>query len=179
MHIVAGTFSTREEAHSVLPDLEKLGIVRPEIKIIQGNDEKGFEREHRLTRTAALRGALAGVVFGLLAGAVLLAISRYQLLAWRPMALYLGGVIIATAFGAVIATFWNMGYSHDEALLFEEARKTGAVIAAIEVVDPLEHRVADALRNHGASNVRLGKWRARGWRHSWPTSTAPTHEFRG
>lgn len=180
MHVVAGTFPTRAAAQSALSDLGKYGITRSETIIIEASDQKGYDREHLLNRAAILRGALVGVIFGLVVGAVLLAISGvHPVLTWRPLALYAGGVAIATAAAAAISVFWNMGASHDEALLFEEVRRTGSVIAAIEVVDPIEDAVTRALRNHGAANVRCGKWRARNWRHSWPSYTSPTHHFHG
>jgi hypothetical protein len=102
----------------------------------------------------------------------------HPVLASRPLTLYLVEIIVAGNAGAVTSVFWNMSASHDETLLFEEARNTGAVIAAAEVVDPIEEQVANELRAHGAGNISCDKWRARGWRHSWLTYTLfPTHHF--
>jgi hypothetical protein len=96
-----------------------------------------------------------------------------------PLAWYIG-LIIAVGVGAgAIGGLWNIGSSHDEAQLFEEARKDGLVIAAIEVANPNDDRVAQALAVRGARNVRRGKWQPRGWKHSFPSNTAPRHHFEG
>jgi hypothetical protein len=39
------------------------------------------------------------------------------------MALYLSGIAMFTVGGAGISALWNMGVSHDEALLYERRRK--------------------------------------------------------
>jgi hypothetical protein len=169
MHIVAGTFRSREEASSALRDLEKQGIAPVRMNVIQDDDTKGFEREHRPTRTALRWGAFAGAVFGIAVFGVLLWISGLNPATLRFIALYLSGIALCTAGGAAIFAFWNMGVSHDEALLYEEAKQTHAVIAAVEVDDPMQERVKNALKTYGARDVRCGDWQPSGWKHTHPT----------
>ena len=173
MHIVAGTFPSREEASAVVTDLEHMGIAPVNISVIEGDDRKGFAREHRPTSAAALRGAIAGAVIGTFIFGVLLLISRADFFALRYLALFLGGIAMCAAGGAAILACWNFGVSHDEAQLFEEALESRAVIAAVEVSDTLEDQVIHALEDHGARNVRSCLWHPRGWKHAYPTYDLP------
>jgi hypothetical protein len=172
MHIVAGTFTSQEEALSALHDLEKQGVAPVRMNVIQSGDRKGFEREHRSMGKAAFWGAVTGAVFGVTICGILLWIAGVNILALRYIALYLGGIAISTVGGAGVFALWNMGDSHDEALLYEEARETRAVIAAVEVDDPMEDRVMLALEKHGAHDIRSGMWRPQGWEHSHPGDAA-------
>jgi ABC-type transport system involved in cytochrome bd biosynthesis fused ATPase/permease subunit len=159
MPIIAANFTTQQEARSALSDLEKHGIAPVRMNLIQPNDNKGFEREHRPTRAAALRGAVVGVIFG---------VAVFGLLLWIA-GVYLSGIAISAALWAAVLAFWNMGVSHDEALLYEEARDKQSVIAAIEVVDPAEELVIHTLESHGARDIRSGTWQPRGWSHTHPS----------
>jgi uncharacterized membrane protein len=172
MHIVAGTFASRAEALKALTDLEKTGIGRANMNVIEPDDRKGFEREHRPTRTAALRGALVGAILGIAVFGALLAIARADFFALGFLALYVCGIAMCSAGGALIFAMWNLGVSHDEALLFEEVREKGGVIAAIEVSDSTEDQVIHELEDHGARQVRAGLWRPKGWKHAYPTYNA-------
>ena len=173
MHIVAGTFKSTQEAQSAFVDLNKQGIAPIRMKLIQGDDKKGFERQHRPTRTASLRGACAGAIFGVAIFGMLLFIAGVNLLELRYMALYLSGIALCTGGGAVILAFLNMGASHDEALLYEEAKEEKVVIAAVEVDDPMEKDVMQELEKHGARNVRSGNWQPAGWHHVNPVYETP------
>jgi len=172
MHIVAGTFASRAEAVTALIDLEKTGISPDNMNVIEGDDRKGFDREHLATPTAAQRGALAGAVVGVVIFGALLLIARADFFTLRYMALYVFGIAMCIAGGALISTLWNLGTSHDEALLFEEVRENGGVIAAIEVSDSLEETVIHGLEDHGASQVRSGIWQPEGWKHAYPAYNA-------
>lgn len=168
MPIVAGTFTSQKEAHSALHDLETQGIAPVRMNLIEADDKKGFEREHRPTRTALRRGALVGLIFGLAVFGTLLKIAGVNLTELRFIALYLSGIALCTAGWAGIFACWNLGVSHDEALLYEEAKQTHAIIAAVEVDELAEARVSLELKNHGALNVRSGNWQPQGWTHTRP-----------
>ena len=173
MHIIAGTFTSKGEARAVLSDLEQLGIAPVNTRVIEGYDPKGFAREHRPTRAAALRGSFVGALAGVFIFGALLLIARANFLALRYLALYLCGIAICTAAGAAILACWNLGVSHDEALLFEEAMDKGTVIAAVEVSDLMEEKVIHAMEDHGGRDVRSGLWQPRGWKHAYPAYDLP------
>ena len=158
MHIVAGTFSSRSEALTALGDLERTGIAKANMNVIEPGDNRGFEREHRPLSQSALRGALTGAILGAVIFGTLLAIARADFFALRYIALYLGGIALFTAGGSLIGALWNLGQLHDEAALFEEVRENGGVIAAIEVSELDEDQVIHELKDHGARQVQSGLW---------------------
>jgi len=169
MQIVAGTFSTPEEARNALHDLEKQGIAPVNMNLIQADDTKGFEREHRSNRAAAFRGAWVGSLFGFVVFGGLLGITGTPIASLRFFALYLGGIALCKVGGALIFALWNMGNSHDEALLYEEARNQHTVIAAVEVAEPFEEQVLLEMVVHGARDVRAGNFPPEGWKHAHPS----------
>lgn len=169
MNIVAGTFTSQEKARVALHHLETHGVSPVRMNIIQPNDKKGFDREHRPTRAALKTGAVVGAVFGVAIFGILLSVAGANPLVLRYMALYLSGIAMLTVGGAGISALWNMGVSHDEALLYEEAKQTNAVIAAVEVDDPMEELVVHTFEEYGARAVRKGNWQPKGWKFTHPT----------
>jgi hypothetical protein len=168
MNIVAGTFTSQQEARSALHHLEVLGVAPVRMNLIQGNDRKGFAREHKQNGEAMKRGAAVGAVCGVAVFGILLLVAGANPLVLRYMAIFLSGIAIFTAGGAAIATFWNMGVSHDEALLYEEARDTNSLIAAVEADEDIEALVVQTFEEHGARAVRTGNWPPQGWKFSHP-----------
>ena len=169
MHVVAGTFPTHAEAETALLDLQHKGIAPVSMNLIEANDSKGFEREHRSTAKAALRGSIYGAVLGAAVFGALLSLAGVSLLELRYLAMFLGGIALTTACCALITAFWNIGTSHDEALLYEEAQEKHEVIAAVEVAESMEEKVIHILEENGAGNVRAGNWHPAGWAHEAPT----------
>jgi hypothetical protein len=169
MHIVAGTFPTHADAETALLDLQHQGVAPVSMNLIEPNDSKGFEREHRSTPQAALHGAIFGLVLGVAIFSALLFLASASIFELRYLALYLSGIAISIACCSLVAAFWNIGTSHDEALLYEEARDKHQVIAAIEVTESMEAKVVHALEDHGAGNVRVGNWHPANWAHEAPT----------
>ncbi|GEM_PF-6574648 len=163
MHIVAGRFQSRTDADEAFRDLNMQGIAPASMHVIEPDDRAGFARQHKPTRVALRQGALGGFVAGVVVFGTLLWITGVQL-----FVLYAIGVALYTVGGAAVLAFWNMGVSHDEALLYEEALATGAVIAAIEVDEPMEEKVMHALEEHGARDVQAGWWPPQGWTHAHP-----------
>ncbi len=89
MHTVAGCFTSQEEALGAIHDLEKQGVSPVTIKVIESDDSKGFEREHRSTVSAATRGAAVGLIFGLAVFGILFGIAGASLFDLRHLALFL------------------------------------------------------------------------------------------
>ncbi len=173
MITVAGTFTSTPEARSTLRDLEMKGVSPARMNLIQGNDKKGFEREHKPNGTAMKQGAAAGAISGVIVFGILFGLAGANPLVLLYTALYLGGIAMATAAGAGISAYWNMGASHDEALLYEEAKATNTVIAAVEVDDAMEPVAVHMFEEHGARVVRAGTWHPKGWKFSYPSCETP------
>ncbi|HVW87353.1 MAG TPA: hypothetical protein VHB50_21850 [Bryobacteraceae bacterium] len=176
MRIVAGVFASRVAAESLIPDLRKIGITSEQSRVIADSGEptrRRLRRQFRLTKTAARWGALTGATLGVIVGVLLLVlagINRFQ--DWRALVVLAGGILICTAGGAVIGALFNMGFSHEEALLYDEALRSGAVIAAVEVPEEIEDEVVMMFQGHNARNVKKGVWRAAGWTHPWPMDSS-------
>jgi hypothetical protein len=167
MHIVAGTFASQEEARIAVHDIEEEGIAPVHIKVIQSDDRKGFERAHAATRTALKLGTFAGALFGVLAFGIPMWLAGANFGDVRYMALFLGGIATCTILSASLFAAWNMGVPHVEALLYEEAKEKGTVIAAIEVEDPMEDRIMHSLELHGGHDIS-SRWEPREFKLSQP-----------
>ena len=178
MTIVAGVFSSRAQAESLLPELRKIGISDDELDVIAGSSEgteKGLKKQSQTTGAAALRGILPGALFAAAVGAFLLLLAGLNPLEHTLALVIYGSAILAGAGGgALMATMFNMGRSHDGALLYDEALKTGEVIAAVEVAGPISDTVVNVFQEHKARNIKAGNWRAPGWNHPWPDDSSIT-----
>ena len=178
MTIVAGVFSSRAQAESLLPELRKIGISEDELDVIAGSSErteKGLKKQSRTTGAAALRGVIPGALFAAGVGAFLLLVAGLNPLQHTmALVIYISAVLFGAGAGALMAAMFNMGRSHDEALLYDEALKTGEVIAAVEVAGPISERVVNVFQEHQARNIKAGNWRAPGWNHPWPDDSTIT-----
>ena len=72
------------------------------------------------------------------------------IVALGPMLTVLGAMGVGAAAGGLIGALHNMGISHEEAPLYEEAVRRGAVMVAALVDDRLEEEAVAALKRHGA-----------------------------
>ena len=91
----------------------------------------------------------------------------------------LTGLGVGAAAGGLLGAFQNMGISHDEAHLYEEAVRRGRIFVAAQVNDPMEAEVARVMEEHGARDIHheASEWRATGWTHPYPSdSSIRAHE---
>ncbi|MDE3196047.1 MAG: hypothetical protein KGN84_06880 [Acidobacteriota bacterium] len=178
MTIVAGVFSSRAQAESLLPDLRKIGIADEELDVIAGTSDrtqKGLKKQSRSTGAAAAHGIVPGALFATAVGAILLLIAGVNPIEHTvALVVFSGGIIVGGGLGALMAAMFNMGRSHDEALLYDEALKSGEVIAAVEVAGPITERVVHVFEEHKGRNVKSGNWRAPGWDHPFPDDSSIT-----
>jgi uncharacterized membrane protein len=163
------------EAQRAAEDLGRIGIPNDSINIVAGNDasrrseyQADAKHQEEGTGAAAASGASFGGGVGILAGLAALAIPGVgPIIAGGAMATVLTGLGIGAASGALVGAFRNMGVSHDEAHLYEEAVRRGNVFMAVTANDPMEDEVSTILRDHGARDVNeeSEKWRKDGWTH--------------
>lgn len=141
--------------------------------MIAGNEasmhDKYLERSRKASASTALVAAsdasLGGGV-GIVAMLVAFAIPGVgPIVALGPLLTVLGAMGIGAAAGGLIGALHNMGISHEEAPLYEEAVRRGAIMLAARIDDQLEEDAVAALKRHGAREVRdeADTWGHSGW----------------
>jgi hypothetical protein len=159
---VAGVFSSLTEAEYAARDLQKLGIPSDNISVIAGNQENRHEkylakakRASLTTAEAATSGASKGGGVGIVATLVALSIPGVgPMVASGALATVLAGLAVGAVGGGVIAALVNMGFSREEASLYEEAVRRDAVILAAHVTAPVENEALAIMKQHGSRDIR-------------------------
>jgi hypothetical protein len=136
------------------------------------------------TTAAAASGASFGGGMGIVASLVALAIPGVgPFVAAGAMATVLTGLGIGAVSGGLISAFRHMGISHEEAPLYEEAVRRGAIMLIAKVDDTFEPQVADLMRRGGARDLReeADTWRESGWKgpHTDPHPYVSDDTIRG
>src|ERR1700688_2094042 len=133
MKTIAAVFPSLMEAEHVVRELKNLGVPSQGIHLVAGNEGRRHDEylhkaklEEIGTAAAAAFGASVGGGVGIVAGLIMLAIPGVgPIIAGGAMATVLTGLGIGAAGGGLIGTFANMGMSHEEAHLYEEAVRRG------------------------------------------------------
>jgi hypothetical protein len=171
---VAAVFSTLTEAENTSQDLQRLGIPDEDISVIAGNDANRHDEylakakaASVSTESAAVSSASFGGGMGIVATLIALAIPGVgPVLALGPLATVAAGMGVGAAAGGLIGTFRNMGIPHEDAPLYEEAVRRGAIMVTARVSDNTEQSAIEVMNRHGARNLRdeADTWRAAGWK---------------
>src|SRR5580658_2031128 len=141
MRTVVGVFTSLVEAERTERDLKNLGIPSENISIVAGNDanrHKEYLEKSKLASTSAGAAAASGASFGggvgLIAGLVALVIPGVgPIVAYGALVTLLTGFGIGAAGGGLIGAFREMGIPHEQAPIYEEAVRRGAVMLAVDV----------------------------------------------
>ena len=191
MKTVAGIFPSMIEAHNVMRELEGIGIPQEALNIVAGNESNRHKdyldkakKASESTAAAAAAGASFGGGVGIVATLVALSIPGVgPFIAAGAMASVLAGLGIGAVSGGLISAFHHMGISHEEAPLYEEAVRRGAIMLIAKVDDPSEPQVTDLMRRGGARDLReeADTWRASGWKgpHTDPHPYVTDDSIRG
>ena len=173
MKTIAGTFDSMVQAELVFHELENLGIPREGISILAGNDAQ--RRDEYLAKAkeaqtgagaAAASAASFGGGIGLVASLVALAIPGVgPFITGGAITTLLAGLGVGAVGGGLIGAFRNMGIDREQAPLYEEAVKRGAVMVTAHVSDPLENEAVAVMDRHGAHDLEnaADTWKAAGW----------------
>jgi hypothetical protein len=159
---VAGVFSSLAEAEHAARDLQGLGIPSDDISVIAGNQENRHKkylarvkRASLTTAEAATSGASTGGGVGIVATLVALSIPGVgPMVASGALATVLAGLAVGAVGGGVIAALVNMGFSREEASLYEEAVRRDAVILAANVTVRVENEAMAIMKQHGSRDIR-------------------------
>jgi uncharacterized membrane protein len=173
MKTIAAVFPNLTQAGQACRDLEHIGIPRDDISLIAGND-KGKHNEYLAiakkastpTEAAAASGAALGGGLGMLATLATIAIPGVgPIVALGPLFTVLLGLGVGATAGGLIGTFHNLGISHDEAPLYEEAVRRGEVMVAAVVDEQFQLEAVAVLQRNGSRDVRneLDAWAETEW----------------
>ena len=184
MKTVAAVFPTLAEAENVARGLRNLGIPSQAIHVAAGNDKSRHEEyirkaraEETRTATAAATGASIGASMGFVAGLAMLVIPGVgPIIAGGAILTVLTGLSIGAAGGGLIGAFANMGISHDEAHLYEEAVRRGKVFVAVQVSEEMEPEAIRLMAEQGGRDINdeAEAWQASGWKHPYPNDSTLT-----
>lgn len=184
MKTVAAVFPALAEAEHVAGHLRNLGIPSQAIHVAAGNERSRHDEyirraqaEETKTASAAAAGASIGASAGFVAGLAMLVIPGVgPIIAGGVIATVLTGVGIGAAGGGLIGAFLNMGISHDEAHLYEEAVRRGKVFVAVQVSEEMEPEAILVMAEHGGRDINdeADAWRASGWKHPYPNDSTVT-----
>ena len=173
MRTVVGVFTSLVEAERTERDLKGLGIPPENISIVAGNDanrHKEYLEKAKAASTstgaAAASGASFGGGVGLLAGLAALVIPGVgPIVAGGALLTLLATLGVGAAGGGLIGAFREMGIAHEQAPIYEEAVRRGAVMLAVDVDSARENDALAAMARHGARNLRdeIDTWKAAGW----------------
>jgi hypothetical protein len=166
-------FTSLVEAERTERDLRDLAIPPGNISIVAGNDanrHKEYLEKAKLASTttgaAAVSGASFGGGAGLVARLVALVVPGVgPIVAAGALVTLLAGLSIGAAGGGLIAAFREMGVAHEQAPVYEEAVRRGAVMLAVDVDGARENDALAVMVRHGARNLRdeIDTWKASGW----------------
>ena len=169
---VIGVFADKPAAESAVSELESAGYNPKDISIVMRSTDGGTVTQDAGGDVAsgAVSGATTGGVIGGLAG-LLIGIGALTipgigaLLIGGPIAaaLGLGGAAATTVSGAVtgalagglVGALVNLGIPEEEARVYEQRIKEGAILVAVPTRDgEKENEAKDILQSHGADQIR-------------------------
>jgi hypothetical protein len=174
MKTVAAIFPSLGQAGEAYLDLKNLGVPEEDISLIAGNEASLHDEYLAKSRKASVSTAAAaasdaslGGGVGIVAMLVAFAIPGVgPIVALGPLLTVLGAMGIGAVAGGLIGALHQMGISHEEAPLYEEAVRRGAVMVTARIDEELEEkRAVAALKGHGGRDVRdeADTWGQSGW----------------
>jgi hypothetical protein len=173
MRTVVGVFDSIIDAGRALSDLGELGVPTENRHLIAGNDKsrhdeylKKSKEASVTTAAAAASGTSFGGGVGIVASLVALAIPGVgPIIAGGAIATVLTGLGIGAVAGGLLGTFKNLAISHDEAPLYEEAVRRGAVLAIAMMEDERAPEAVEIMESRGGRDIRseVDTWSETEW----------------
>jgi hypothetical protein len=185
MRTVVGVFSNEDEAKHVVDHLIEAGVPSDDVAVADALRAEGHEYSERnlaacggmapgwfmawLVPLVAKRTFPAAVAFGAATGgATGFLAGLIALRAGSPASVLvtlLAGVAVGAIFGAVIAGTYNMGVTHEEIALKDEAAREQGVVVAAHVDKVTADAAYQLMQEHGARALRadIDVWKATGW----------------
>jgi len=170
--MIFGVFAERENAENAINELEHEGFDPKNISIVMKNEDDAKVIENNTgadvaggAATGATTGAVVGGLAGLLIGIGAIAIPGIgALLVAGPIAAALGltGAAASTVAGAttgalaggLIGALVKLGIPEEDAKVYEERVKSGAILVAVPEMDGKHKEVSSILTDQGAEQVK-------------------------
>jgi uncharacterized membrane protein YeaQ/YmgE (transglycosylase-associated protein family) len=170
--LILGVFAERDQAEKAIDSLEEAGYSAKDISIVMKDAHEAHDVADSTGATvadSAVSGATTGGVIGGIAG-LLVGIGAITipgvgaLLIGGPLAaaLGLGGAAATTVSGAVtgalagglVGALAGLGVPEEEAKIYEERVKEGAILVAIPLKEEGDNEAQAILESHGADQIR-------------------------
>jgi hypothetical protein len=188
MRTVVAVLPSIGDAQHVAHHLEELGVSPKDVSIVAGPDAdahelKLVERARRTNGAAAATGAVRGAIVGLVIGFAMLSVPGVgPFLNGDFTATLAAAVAIVMIAGTLIGLCWNMGLSHEEAPLYEEALREKGTVVAAHIAPEREASAVAMLQAHSARAVHAAEdaWAASGCcggchnEHTYPCDSTVT-----
>ena len=169
-----GVFDSHDQANQAIDQLQNKGYPTEEISVIVRDVEKTEEAGESASENiadgiagGAATGGLIGAIAGLLTGVGAIAIPGFGgLLVGGPLAAALGlsgaaattasGAITGLLAGGIVGGLVGLGVPEEEAAVYEERLKEGAVLLAVPVLrDGQDLGARQLLEDAGATQIRV------------------------
>lgn len=165
--VVAG-FKTHAGASNAVDRLVADGFDQQNVSLVMGEDarkqfvtlqdgNKGLEG----AATGGAAGGAAGAIIAGLAGLATLAIPGFGIVIAGPLVAALAGGGAGAAAGGIVGGLVGLGMDKHEAVVYEDAIKTGGVLVAVRCAHKKDaKRAKGILREVGAMSVEQAKGQA-------------------
>lgn len=185
--VLLGVFDNRIHAQDAISDFESIGLNPKDISIMMRDQEEARDIASDTGAnvaegavSGATTGGIIGGIAGLLIGIGAIAIPGIGgLLVGGPIAAALGlsGAAATTATGAltgalaggIVGALIGLGVPEEDARVYEERIKAGAILLAVPSPEEREEEVRAVFEEHGASQIRTitADWKSGTHRHSF------------
>ena len=167
MNTLIGIFHHRSDADAAVDDLKNMGISSRDISILMKKDEDAQAAEDGAA-TGATTGGIIGGIAGLLVGLGAIALPGIgAVLVGGPLITALGltgaaataastiaGGITGAVAGGLVGGLIGLGFSEDDARLYESKIKEGGILLALDLHDENERGIREIFANHHATDIK-------------------------
>ncbi len=170
--VVLGMFSSQEDAERVIHDLERNGYNPKDVSIVMRDTRASHDVAKRTgasTTDAVTSGAVTGGLIGGLAG-LLIGVGAIALpgiggiLIAGPIAAALGltgaaattisGTVTGALAGGIIGALVSLGVPEQQARVYEQRIREGAILLLVPVGNRVETFVSDVMEKYGVQDMQ-------------------------
>ncbi len=183
---ITRTYDSYAQANAAVAAVREVGIEEADISVVAHKDHPDADSpeareldDSSATGTGATVGGMVGGGAGLLAGLGMMAIPGVgPLVAAGWLATTAAGAVAGAVTGAAAGGLTDMltssGVAEEDAEVYAEAIRRGAIMVAVRVMPEDEADVVAALDNHRPTDLaaRRSAWAEEGWKKHDPAAAA-------